>query len=202
MFVQCSADRHALQNCPWYLLPLPCPQHMHTTVQQRGCQRTTSKWSLPPLLPFWVPASWSGPLCGGVPLRGLPRSSLGQTCSKHRGLHLQHGSSDKSHIVQSHTQKSIINCTPGISHQQKDSLDNLTILSLMLWFFRTVQGKKFLLGWKDGRHREKNKKTSFQIIGLCIFTPTLKIGSSFTENYYRACHKWNPNYPFQLPFAW
>lgn len=77
----------------------------------------------------------------------------------------------KSHVVQSHTQKSIINCTPGISHQQKDSLDNLTILSLMLWFLRTVQGKKFLLGWKDGRHREKIIKHLFKSLDFVYLPP-------------------------------
>lgn len=79
------------------------------------------------LSPFWVPASRSGryrEVCLFLaPPRAIP------ALDRNTGLHLHDRSSDKSHIVQSHTRQSITDCTTGISPQQKDGFDDLIFLT-------------------------------------------------------------------------
>lgn len=170
MFVQRSADRHRLQHSPWYLLPWPCPQctntqphssHPKSQPHQSGVHTT--------FLPFWVPTSRSGQAAAGVGGVPLPRSSLGHTCSgQKQGLHLLGGSSDKSHIVQSHTKQSVAGCTTRIAQQQKDSSHDLispTPSSVILQNF--CQGGNSL--WAEGMEgvRERKSKNLFKSLDPC-----------------------------------
>lgn len=127
MFVQCSADSHALQNAPWYLLPSPCPLHTH---RQPHSSDSTSKWS--PHYPFALLSSCqqlrtgSG-RCASEGVFLVPPCAI-PVLDRHGGLHLHNCLSNKRHIVQSHTRKSITDCTLGISsHQQKDGFKDLMI---------------------------------------------------------------------------
>ena len=115
MFVQRSADRHALQNSPQYLSPSPCPQSTHTYTHNHtatGLKANHIKVeSPPPFHPSELQASRSAG-AGGVSSSFLPGPYLPWT-------EAQASSSTQSHIVLNHTRKSITDCTNGLSPKHK-----------------------------------------------------------------------------------
>ena len=117
MFVQRSADRHALQNSPQYLSPSPCPRsaragtHTHTHTHKANHSKVESP---PPSRPSEFQASRSTG-AGGGPSSFLPGSYLPWT-------ETQASSSTQSHIVLNYAGESITDCTNGLSPKHKHGL--------------------------------------------------------------------------------
>lgn len=119
------------KTLPGIYYPRPAPLHTHTSTQQWLHIKVES------LLPFcpseFLPADqvWFREVClwERLPPCAIPVLDI------NGGLHVYNCLSHKRHIVQSHTRKSIIDCTLGISSQQKNGFNDLIIPTLNSMIF-------------------------------------------------------------------